>query len=283
MPKRREQFEQAQGCRPRRRTARAKCRPANPRRHRSRASRPRRRRGRLNAQRISLGMCPPLVAAAPGFDLADHFISRRHVGIAALDVAQVVLMGLVLVVADAILRHDGAESEAEAVDNACAHAARRDAAGHDHGVDAVLVKEGGRRRVEEDRRCALAQHVVVRRVCDQRVELGARMALDQIGDAVDLPVRRIARAVVAHEARGDRHAGSARDREQPRRVLDRAAHQRRAAGREARIGEGALKIDDHDAGLLAETDLTCAVATFGIARHQPCFLSSCGEAPRARG
>ena len=101
----------------------------------------------------------------------------------------------------------------------------------------------------------------------QRVELGAGMTLDQVGDAVDLPVRRVARAVVAHEAGGDRHAGRARRRKQARGVLDRAAHQRRAAGREARIGEGALEIDHHDAGLLAEADLARPVAALGVAGH----------------
>src|SRR4051812_49463653 len=60
------------------------------------------------------------------------------IDVAPAEVAQVVAVRLLLDVADAILRDDGPETIAEAVDGGCPYAARGGAASYDYGVDPLL-------------------------------------------------------------------------------------------------------------------------------------------------
>src|SRR3954468_4522834 len=97
---------------------------------------------------------PPLcgVLPAPILEVRKHGGELGDIHIAAADVAQIVAVRLFLDVADAVFWNDGAVAIAETVDRAGADTAARVAAGHDDGVDALLVEIFGDAGVEEDRR-----------------------------------------------------------------------------------------------------------------------------------
>src|SRR5437667_10097 len=82
-------------------------------------------------------------------------------------------MRLLLDIADAVLRHQRAVAQAEAVERGAADAARGVAAGHDHGVDPLLGEVVGDTGLEEDRRALLGHLQVVIRLIDARIEPGA--------------------------------------------------------------------------------------------------------------
>src|SRR5262245_21129644 len=185
-------------------------------------------------------------------------------------------------ITDAILRYDGAEPQAEAIDDRGAHAARGDAASDDHGVDSIFAEERRSRRVEEDRWRTLAQNIIVGRIRNQRVEFGARITVTNLGNPINFPVRRVPLGMVAHVAGRDRNAGRARDLQESCRVLDRPPYQRGSTGCEYRIGERALEINHYDAGLLAEPDLPLAVAAFLVARHRVVSMVCRGSASSAQ-
>src|SRR3954470_13315583 len=87
-----------------------------------------------------------------------------NIDVAPAEVAQVVAVRLLLDVADAILRHDGPETIAEAVDRGCPYAARGVAAGDDDGIDPLLDEVGADAGLEEDRGRLLADGEIVARV-----------------------------------------------------------------------------------------------------------------------
>src|SRR5262245_20376136 len=185
-------------------------------------------------------------------------------------------------ITDAILRYDGAEPQAEAIDDRGAHAARGDAASDDHGVDSIFAEERRSRRVEEDRWRTLAQNIIVGRIRNQRVEFGARITVTNLGNPINFPVRRVPLGMVAHIAGRNRNAGGARDLQESCRVLDRPPYQRGSTGCECRIGERALEINHYDTGLLAEPYLPFAVAAFLVARHRMVSMIYRGSAGSAR-
>ena len=85
----------------------------------------------------------------------------------------------------------------------------------------------------------------------------------------DLPVRHFALVHVSRVAARHGNVVAAGDLEELRGVLDGAHHQRGAAERVLRVGEGGLKIDHHDPGLLAEPDGDLPVAPVLIIVHAP--------------
>src|SRR5882757_2462973 len=75
------------------------------------------------------------VAATDLLDVGERLVQGDDVGIAAADVAQIVVVRPLLDVADAILGHGDPKTVGERVDHRGADAAAGVAAGHDHGVD----------------------------------------------------------------------------------------------------------------------------------------------------
>src|SRR5215208_4685169 len=218
--------------------------------------------------------------------LLAPFVEEREAGrevddidVAPAEVAQVVAVRLLLDVADAILRDDGPETIAEAVDRGRPYAARGVAAGDgdDDGIDPLLDEVGADPGLEEDRGRLLADGEIVARVMDPRIERGARMALAEgVPDRRDLPVRHLALVHVGRVAARHGHVVAPRHLEELRGVFDRPHDQRGAAERVSRVGEGGLKIHYDDAGLFAEADRDLAVAAVLIIVHVgslPCLAS----------
>src|SRR5262245_8399058 len=114
----------------------------------------------------------PLAAVAfgPALQVVEAEGEVDHVDIAPTDVAQIVAMRAFLDVAHAIFRHQRAEAMAETVERAAADAARRVAAGDDHGVDPLLQEVARHTGLEEDRRSLLGDLEVVVGLVDARVE-----------------------------------------------------------------------------------------------------------------
>src|SRR5262249_12751857 len=119
------------------------------------------------------------VAFAPALQVVDAEGKVDHVDIAPADVAQIVAMRPFLDVTHAVLRDQRAEAVAETVERAAADAARRVAAGDDHGVDPLLEEVARHAGLEEDRRSLLGDLEVVVGLVDARVERGAGMIVPE--------------------------------------------------------------------------------------------------------
>ena len=111
------------------------------------------------------------VLLAPFLEVGKARREIHHIDVAPAEISEIVPVRLLLDVADAILRNDGAEAVAEAINRGGADAARGVAARDDDGVDALL---GVDPCLEECRGCLLADGQIVARIMDPRsiAELG---------------------------------------------------------------------------------------------------------------
>ena len=86
----------------------------------------------------------------PAFDVLDYLVSVGQISVAALYVAEIILVRLFVMIANAVFWNDCAEPELKTVNDRRPHATGGHTTGHDDCIDPLARQKGHDRRLKKD-------------------------------------------------------------------------------------------------------------------------------------